>query len=115
LNGEPYAKPGPKTDVNAPHNAAIRGIVEQQKAKGLTHIGGGDLTELLIATPGGVKPFRRADASFRDPVTGEVLHFNVGRKNLRGDPIIREREALLDIIQRGDPANRRIKFREYSP
>ncbi len=118
-NGEPYAKPGPRPD--GPHNDKIDDIIEQQLADGHEHIGGGlyrDVRELTIRTPGGYKPTRRPDASFIHKDTGEIFHYNVGRKNVRAgseldniDPIIREREALEDLRGAGES----VFFVPYTP
>lgn len=108
-DGQPYRKPGPKTDPNAPHNKKIRQLIRAEKKKGLEHIGGGSKTEVTIATPGGHKPYRRADASFRDPKTGQVFHHNVGLKTQKGRPISRERKALDDVRGAGE----KMEFHEY--
>ncbi len=58
-DGQPYKKPGPKTDPEAPHNKKIQEIIDQEKAKGKIHIGGGsgsgNKTEITIPTDGGAK------------------------------------------------------------
>ena len=108
-DGKAYAKPGPKTDPKAPHNKKIRAVIRAEKRKGLEHIGGGTKTEITIQTPGGNRPYRRADASFRDPKTGEVFHHNVGLKTKKGRPIARERKALDDVHGAGE----KMEFHEY--
>ncbi|HEX8452390.1 MAG TPA: DUF6531 domain-containing protein [Longimicrobium sp.] len=112
-SGRPYRKPGPKTSANAAHNKKIRQIIRQERAAGLEHIGGGSKTEIVIKTPGGDKPYRRADASFRDPATGKITHHNVGLQNLNGTPIARERRALDDIRDYAARKHRSIKFHPY--
>jgi RHS repeat-associated protein len=114
-DGRPYKKPGPKTDPNGPHNKKIQAIIDEETAKGKVHIGGGSKTEITISTPGGHKPYRRADASFRDPVTGEISHHNVGRATKDGSPIARERRARDDIRDKALPENRNVTFHEYKP
>jgi hypothetical protein len=110
-DGQPYSKPGPKTDRRSPHNMEIRRTILEHRRRGYEHVGGGNRPELVIRTPGGRKPIRRPDASFRDPDTGDLFHFNVGRRNLRGDPIFRERSALRDLREAGN----QILFRPYYP
>jgi len=112
LDGKPYAKPGPKTDPEAPHNKMIRQIIKDETDKGLDHIGGGTKTEKVLQTPGGFKPVRRPDVSFEDPVTKEITHHNVGMGVHQ--PIIREREALQDIRTLADPKNRNITYHSYT-
>ncbi len=98
-------------------------LLKSKQQKSLKHIGRGraagvgDLADMHIATDGGLKSARRMDASFQDPASGRIIHFQVGQKNLRGDPVIREREALLDVIRRnsGFKSEFILKFREYSP
>jgi RHS repeat-associated protein len=118
-DGRPYNKPGPKTDPNAPHNRKVNEIIAEEKAKGREHVGGGTgpggLTEISVETPGGNKPYRRMDASFRDPQTGEVVHHNVGLENKRGDAIKRERDAIEDVTTKADPADRNLTFHGYDP
>jgi len=113
-SGRPYKKPGPKTDPNAPHNKKIRQIIRDEKAKGKIHIGGGSKTEIVLQTPGGKKPYRRMDASFRDPKTGKVEHHNVGLSNRgRGDPIARERDAISDVQNHAPTTDQNITFHSY--
>ncbi|HMW46681.1 MAG TPA: RHS repeat-associated core domain-containing protein [Marinagarivorans sp.] len=113
-SGRPYKKPGPKKSPSAPHNKKIREIIRQEKAKGKIHIGGGSKTELIINTSGGKKPYRRMDASFRDPVTGNIEHHNVGKSNRgNGQPIARERDAISDVQNHAPPADRDITFHSY--
>jgi hypothetical protein len=116
-DGWPYRKPGPKTDPSAPHNKRIGEIVEEMRSQGWEHIGGYNKVERYIQTPSGFKPYRRMDVSFRNPITGQELHVNVGLKRMRGGPIMRERRALLDVIQHseGFGTDFLIKFRGYTP
>jgi RHS repeat-associated protein len=109
IDGQPYEKPGPKTEPDAPHNKKIQDIIDQYSGDNSIHIGGGSKPEIVIPTPGGSKPYRRADVTFENPETGERIHFNVGLSNQRQDPIIREREALEDIRKNGE----QIQFRPY--
>jgi hypothetical protein len=110
LDGQPFNKPGPKTDPNTPHNQKIQEIIEQLSADDFVHVGGGSKAEVTIKTPGGIKSERRADVTFQDTTTGDLFHFNVGVSNKRGDPIIRERDALKDIRTK---SNSQIQFRPY--
>ncbi len=113
-DGSPYRKPGPKTDLNAPHNKKINDIIEVEKAKGMEHMGGGNLTEVVVTTKGGHKPYRRMDASFKDPETGELFHHNVGKSNRkRGDAIARERRAIEDVENFAPRADNNITFHSY--
>ena len=116
-SGRPHKKPGPKTDPNAPHNSKIQEVIARMKSQGFEHIGGGKRTEISIPTPGGLRPYRRMDASFRDPRSGSVIHYNVGQTNLRGDPIMRERKALVDVMVHGEGAfsDYLVIFEGYRP
>ncbi|SDF90630.1 RHS repeat-associated core domain-containing protein [Pedobacter terrae] len=100
-DGTPYGKPGPKTKGTGDHNAKIDEIIQRESAKpGVTHVGGGSKTEILIPTPGGHKDVRRMDASFEDP-KGRY-HINVGRTLEDGKTgVIRERLALEDVKNQG--------------
>jgi hypothetical protein len=51
----------------------------------------------VVPIPFGKKAYRRADITMRDPVTGELYHYNVGRVTRSGKPVAPEREALDDI------------------
>ena len=54
------------------------------------------LKEFTIATPGGVKTYRRSDITMRAP-DNSIYHENVGKSTISGAPISRERYALDDI------------------
>jgi hypothetical protein len=115
-DGTPRAKPGPKPKGEGPHNNKVEQIIAREKNKGKEHIGGGsEKTELTVETPGGAKPTRRMDASFRDPETGEISHYNVGKFNKRGDPIKRERDAESDVKSYAPKKDRNITVEEYDP
>ena len=120
-SGRPYRKPGPKTNPNAPHNKKSREIIEREKKKGMKHIGGGNLPEKVVRTEGGKKPYRRMDASFKDPKTGKVTHYNVGKKTQKVDsstgepvPIKRERDAIKDVKTTAPKKDRDIRFEAYN-
>jgi hypothetical protein len=90
-------KPGPKTDVNAPHNATIREEAGRLEAEGNTILaGGGRRPERVIQTPGGLKETRRPDILYQTP-SGELRGVNVGRVMEDGSPVSREVEALQDL------------------
>jgi RHS repeat-associated protein len=101
-SGNPFKKPGPKPYGEGDHNAKIAQIIRREKRKkGVTHIGGGSKTEIIIDTPGGFKDERRMDASF-ERANGERYHINVGRTLQDGKTgIIRERQALKDVLDEG--------------
>ena len=122
--GKPHKKPGPKKDPDAPHNAKINEIIERETKKGKKHIGGGRVIskdmppEIIIDTPDGIKPKRRMDLSFEDPITGEITHYNVGlknkgTKNKKGGPVSRENEALNDVKTKAAVEDRNIIFEPY--
>jgi hypothetical protein len=91
------AKPGPKTDPTAPHNATVRAQADALEAEGNTIIaGGGRLKERLIPTPRGVKEGRRPDILYKTP-SGELRGRNVGLVDSKGHPIPREQKALDDL------------------
>ncbi|QRK12982.1 hypothetical protein JQX13_24880 [Archangium violaceum] len=113
-SGRPYRKPGPKTKKNEGQNKKIYEIIAREKKNGLIHIGGGNKTEKTIFTPGGKKPYRRADISFRDPKTGKIIHYNVGKVKKRGGAKIkREQDAFDDIQNLAPPTDRNIIFEAY--
>ncbi len=96
------AKRGPKTDPDAPHNAARRKDAEKLKAEGNRIIaGGGDDKEMLVQTPGGIKSARRPDTILLTP-KGERRGRNYGRTNADGTPVKREQEALDDLNNHSD-------------
>jgi RHS repeat-associated protein len=101
-DGTPYNKPGPKSKGSGDHNAKIEEIINRESAKeGVTHIGGGSKTEVIIDTQGGHKPYRRMDASF-ERVDGSKYHINVGRTLDDGvTGISRERQAIDDVRKKG--------------
>lgn len=101
-DGTPYKKPGPKTKGTGEHNAKIEEVIRRESAKpGVTHIGGGSKTEMIIDTEGGEKPYRRMDASFQR-ADKSVYHVNVGRTLEDGQTgIKRERLAIDDVLSKG--------------
>jgi hypothetical protein len=78
------------------HRAKIQERIDALKRDGHEHIGGGDLPEEVIPTPGGEKSYRRPDITTNAP-DGSVYRENVGRSNSDGSPIARERRSLDDI------------------
>lgn len=96
------AKRGPKTDPDAPHNAAVRKEAEKLKAEGNEIFAGGRVRkEQLIDTKGGKKDGRRPDIIYGKP--GETPRGrNVGKTNADGTPVKREREALDDLNKHSD-------------
>ncbi|HEX6087748.1 MAG TPA: RHS repeat-associated core domain-containing protein, partial [Thermoanaerobaculia bacterium] len=94
------AKRGPKPKGEGPHNLTIEARIAQLKAElgpEWEHVAGGMLKEQVILTPGGVKSARRPDITFRNRVTGEVYHENIGKTYASGAPIKREIDALNDL------------------
>lgn len=110
-DGQPYEKPGPKP--NGEHRKKIDEILKRELDRGLEHLGGGPETEVTVDTKNGYKPYRRADLTFRDPVTGKIQHHNVGLSNVSGEPILREREALEDFRRHANNGNRNITLHSY--
>ncbi len=90
------SKPGPKTDINAPHNAKIRSEANLLRDQDNVIISGGGGKERLIPTPGGLKAGRRPDIEYRTP-NGEIKGRNVGKTKADGTPLDREIEALNDL------------------
>ena len=91
------AKRGPKTDPNAPHNAAIRAEADRLISEGNKIVaGGGRAQEQLIQTPGGAKSGRRPDIIYLTP-SGVRRGVNVGRTKADGSPVLREQKALDDL------------------
>ncbi|WP_437823410.1 hypothetical protein [Tenacibaculum mesophilum] len=111
-DGTPYRKPGPKAKGTGDHNAKIDEIIVREKAKpGIEYIGGGSKTEVIIDTTGGLKDTRRMDASFKR-ADGSVYHINVGRSLADGKTgIIREIEALKDVLDVGEDSDYRSKVK----
>jgi RHS repeat-associated protein len=106
------AKRGPKTDPDAPHNKKIKERIEELKeelGEDWEHTHGGDKTEEVVKTEGGVKSKRRPDMTFTNTETGEVYRENVGKTYANGDPVRREREALDDLERVGP----RPRFTRY--
>jgi hypothetical protein len=96
----PKAKRGPKPKGEGPHNLTISARIEQLKVElgpEWEHVGGGGLKEIFIPTPGGLKSARRPDISFRNRITNEYYHENIGKTYASGDPVKRETGALNDL------------------
>jgi hypothetical protein len=55
------------------------------------------------------------DASFEDPETGEISHYNVGRQNKRGDLVKRERDAEKDVKDYATTEHKNITLEPYEP
>ena len=66
--------------------------------------------EVKINTPNGIKPYRYADFSVQNNVTGEIWYGNVGKQLNSGLPCARERYAISDI----EGAGNIIKFFPYN-
>ena len=93
----PNKPPNPHGSRGGPeHRGTIDRRIDELKADGHTHLGGGNLKEELIRTPGGCKTCRRPDITTRAP-DGSIYRENVGRSTQSGNPIARERRALDDI------------------
>jgi len=89
--------PNPHGSRGGPaHRGAIERRIDELRAEGHEHVGGGSLPEEVIPTPGGCKTCRRPDITTRAP-DGSTYRENVGRSTRSGDPIGRERRALDDI------------------
>ncbi|MBK9259284.1 MAG: hypothetical protein IPM54_05555 [Polyangiaceae bacterium] len=93
---------GPKTDPEAPHNAAVRKEAAKLKAEGNEIIAGGrQQREQLVPTVGGKKSGRRPDIIYKTP-DGARRGRNVGKTNADGTPIRREVDALDDLNKHSD-------------
>jgi hypothetical protein len=106
-------KRGPKPWGQGPHNQTIAERINQLKEElgpEWEHVGGGDLKEEYIPTPGGAKSARRPDITFRNRITGEYYRENVGKTYENGDPIKRETDALNDLQRQ---TGKRPKFTAY--
>jgi len=92
---------GPKLWPFGPHNQTIQRRINeiQQEHPDWKHIGGGNLKELKIKTPNGLKSFRRPDISFELP-DGSIYNEQVGKIDANGDPVPRELKALEDLEHR---------------
>ncbi|WP_404366238.1 RHS repeat-associated core domain-containing protein [Corallococcus coralloides] len=89
--------PNPHGSRGGPaHRATIERRIDELKAEGHEHVGGGSLPEEVIPTPGGAKTFRRPDITTHAP-DGSTYRENVGRSTSEGSPVARERRALNDI------------------
>ena len=89
--------PNPHGSRGGPaHRAKVESRVEELRARGHEHLGGGSLPEEQIPTPGGSKTFRRPDITTRAP-DGSIYRENVGRSTSGGRPVAREQRALDDI------------------
>ncbi len=112
----PKAKPGPKTDPNAPHNKAIREWAEELENCGCNVTAGGEKSEKLLTIPsGGHKSGRRPDLIWED--RNGIEHYgNVGRTNRKGKPVKREIEAMQDLnrFRKSQGLPGRTQFRSYT-
>ncbi len=99
----PGCKGGPK------HRDKIKEVIEQKKALGHAHKGGGNKKEVVIPIDNSEKAYRRGDATFVRP-DGIEYHVQVGRQTKAGDPIARERRAKIDIESMG----KKVEFVPYN-
>ncbi len=98
-DGTPRAKPGPRTEDTAPHNAAVIRERERLEAEGNRIVNGGrkpGLKEEVVDTKGGHKDTRRPDITYVTP-EGDVRGRNVGKTKKDGTPVKREQQALDDL------------------
>lgn len=101
--------PNPYGKLGGPdHRAMVESI--EPKCEGNTID-----TEVRFDTTGGYKDFRYADAVERDPEGNIVEIYQVGKANLDGSPIARERRAIDDIMRSNDcPPGTPITFLPYN-
>lgn len=93
----PKSPPNPYGKKGGPqHQDKIKERINDLKNEGHEHVGGGNLPEERIPTPGGEKSYRSPDITTRAP-DGSTYRENVGRTNANGNPIPRETRALDDI------------------
>jgi RHS repeat-associated protein len=91
------AIPNPDGSRGGPqHRATIQRRIDELVSQGHEHVGGGQLKEIRVPTPGGSKSYRRPDITTRAP-DGTTYRENVGRSKGDGSPIAREQRALDDI------------------
>ncbi len=86
--------PNPFGELGGPaHQAKVEEVAGNMAQKGLEVS-----REVRIATPGGAKSARYADAVGRDPATGKIREIHqVGKQTKKGQPVSRERKAVEDI------------------
>ena len=97
INNAASKVPNPWGKKGSPaHQGKICSIKDDYSAKGYKV-----KTEVKIETTGGYKPYRYADLSITDRITGETFYVNVGKQLKSGIPCIRERYALYDIRTHG--------------
>ena len=98
--GPPPTRPGPPNPYGSRGGPAHQNTVERRinelKAGGHQHVGGGELREEEVKTPEGAKSSRRPDITTLAP-DGSAYRENVGRSTASGAPVARERKALDDI------------------
>ena len=95
-------KRGPKPWPTGAHNQKIAQRIKELKNKlgpDWEHVGGGNLTEEVVDTMGGLKSSRRPDITFRNKKTGEIYREQVGKATKSGNPVAREGDALDDLEQ----------------
>jgi RHS repeat-associated protein len=79
------------------HQAMIARRIRELEAQGYEHIGGGNLPEEIVLTPGGQRNHRFIDITMRAP-DGSIYREQVGVAYYRsGVPVLREVRALNDI------------------
>jgi len=111
-DGTQRAKPGPKKEDTAPHNARVIEERNRLEAEGNKVVKGGrkpGVKEEFVKTPGGHKEGRRPDITYETP-DGQTRGRNVGKTNADGTPVDREQKALDDLNNR---SKRKTDFVPY--
>ncbi|PWN64104.1 hypothetical protein C1634_005785 [Chryseobacterium viscerum] len=102
----PYGKAGGPL-----HQSKIEEVGKKLEADGFTEI----RQEALVRTPDGVKSKRFIDIQGRDPKTGEIKRFQVGRQNKNGTPVSREKKALDDIEKATGTRPEFVPYNQVTP
>ena len=114
-NGDAWvhnAAPNPHGRLGSPpHRAVVNGLKRSLKKTFPKHA---IRTEYFIQTPGGFKDIRFADIAVVDIATGLPVEIHqVGLQTQGGNPVKRERKAIIDIVNAHPDA--RTYFHPYNP
>jgi RHS repeat-associated protein len=90
--------PNPDGRLGGPAHRAVVNSIDDALAESLYGKGSYVRYEFKINTPGGVKPYRFADAAILGPNGQPQAFYQVGRITQGGSPVARELRAISDIF-----------------
>jgi hypothetical protein len=94
------------------HQQKVQERAKQLQDEGYTIVAGGGKKEEAVETRRDPNNPRRRYPDITAEKNGQRHYENVGRRNLRGDPVKREREALEDLKHAIPPGS--VRFTPYN-